>query len=204
MPESIPERTPAAERICQAAVEHFADRGYDAASLNEIAEAVAIRKASLYSHFSGKDELYLAIFDDAIQLESDYAQRCLAAERGKELPGARYCAGMARRYSQSAHLRFLLKAAYLSPRHLQARMDASYERYLGLLLAGFKQRLLAWAEGQVLAPASVKLYGQAYLGIVDSLHVRLVYAGSEKFAARWQAMKHIFEHTLRQAVAEQA
>lgn len=179
------ERTPAADRICLAAVAHFAERGYDAASLNDIAESVAIRKASLYSHFSGKDELYLAAFNDAIHVESGYVSRCLA-----------------RRYGQSPHLRFLLKAAYLPPRHLQQLMDENYEGYLGLLLDGFRQRLQAWAGGHPLAPESVRLYGQAYLGIVDSLHVKLVYAGGSKFNARWQAMKHILENALRQAVPQ--
>lgn len=196
------ERTPAADRICLAAVAHFAERGYDAASLNDIAESVAIRKASLYSHFSGKDELYLAAFNDAIHVESGYVSRCLAGERASELPGARYCAGLARRYGQSPHLRFLLKAAYLPPRHLQQVMDENYEGYLGLLLDGFRQRLQAWAGGHPLAPESVRLYGQAYLGIVDSLHVKLVYAGGSKFNARWQAMKHILENALRQAVPQ--
>ncbi|WP_410469610.1 TetR/AcrR family transcriptional regulator, partial [Bradyrhizobium sp.] len=51
-------RSPSLARICDAAVQHFAVVGYDAASLNEIAGMVGIRKASLYSHVASKDELF--------------------------------------------------------------------------------------------------------------------------------------------------
>ncbi len=43
--------------ICAAAARIIAAKGYEAASLREIAEAVGITKASLYYHFSSKDEL---------------------------------------------------------------------------------------------------------------------------------------------------
>ncbi|WP_081897690.1 TetR/AcrR family transcriptional regulator [Massilia sp. BSC265] len=51
-------RSPSVERICGAAVKHFAEHGYDASSLNVIAEQVGIRKASLYTHFSGKGAVF--------------------------------------------------------------------------------------------------------------------------------------------------
>jgi AcrR family transcriptional regulator len=45
------------EKVFEVALDLFAQKGYDAVSMREIAEAVGIRKASLYSHFSSKDEL---------------------------------------------------------------------------------------------------------------------------------------------------
>ncbi len=43
--------------ICTAAARLISDKGYEATSLREIAEAVGITKASLYYHFSSKDDL---------------------------------------------------------------------------------------------------------------------------------------------------
>lgn len=51
------------ERIFEVALELFAQKGFDAVSMREIAEAVGIKKASLYSHFSGKDDLLEKIFE---------------------------------------------------------------------------------------------------------------------------------------------
>lgn len=48
-------------RIVRAAYPLFVERGYDAASMQEIADAVPIHKATLYHHFQNKDDLFLAV-----------------------------------------------------------------------------------------------------------------------------------------------
>lgn len=52
---------PTAERILDAAEAIFAKRGYDGASLGEVADRVGIRGPSLYNHFPNKRELYAAV-----------------------------------------------------------------------------------------------------------------------------------------------
>jgi AcrR family transcriptional regulator len=47
--------------IVHAATPLFAERGYDGVSLSDVAERVGIRKASLFHHFSGKEDLYAAV-----------------------------------------------------------------------------------------------------------------------------------------------
>lgn len=49
------------ERIEAAAVEVFAERGYDAATLGEVATAAGVTRTVLYDHFSSKRELYLHV-----------------------------------------------------------------------------------------------------------------------------------------------
>lgn len=51
------------EKIFEVSLELFAQKGFDAVSMREIAEAVGIKKASLYSHFSSKDELLEKLFE---------------------------------------------------------------------------------------------------------------------------------------------
>jgi AcrR family transcriptional regulator len=51
------------EKVFEVALDLFAQKGYDAVSMREIAEAVGIKKASLYSHFSSKDELLEKLFE---------------------------------------------------------------------------------------------------------------------------------------------
>lgn len=51
------------QRIEAAAVEVFADRGYDATSVGEIATAAGVTRTVLYDHFRSKRELYLQVLD---------------------------------------------------------------------------------------------------------------------------------------------
>lgn len=51
------------ERIFSVAIDLFAQKGFDAISLREIAEAAGIRKATLYYYFTTKDEILENIFE---------------------------------------------------------------------------------------------------------------------------------------------
>lgn len=63
--------------ILAAAAVLFADKGYEATSLREIAEPLGITKAALYYHFRSKDELAIALteplIEDLEQLVADTA-----------------------------------------------------------------------------------------------------------------------------------
>jgi TetR/AcrR family transcriptional regulator, cholesterol catabolism regulator len=52
--------------IIEAATRVFSQRGYDAASMTEIADAVGIRKPSLYHHVRAKEDLLFAIHERMI------------------------------------------------------------------------------------------------------------------------------------------
>ena len=53
--------------ILERALEFFTDRGYEGASMEDIARAVGIRKASLYAHFEGKERIFLSVFEDILE-----------------------------------------------------------------------------------------------------------------------------------------
>ena len=55
-----------ATRLLDAAENLFADKGYEAASLREIAGAAGIREPGLYNYFRSKEDLYGAVLDRAL------------------------------------------------------------------------------------------------------------------------------------------
>lgn len=54
--------------IIQAAAQIFRQKGYHGTSMQDIADAVHLQKASLYHHISGKQEILIDILDRALDL----------------------------------------------------------------------------------------------------------------------------------------
>jgi AcrR family transcriptional regulator len=58
-------------RIIRKGLKLFAEKGYEAATMNDIASAVGIKAASLYAHYRGKEELFKAVFESALETWAD-------------------------------------------------------------------------------------------------------------------------------------
>jgi AcrR family transcriptional regulator len=56
------------DQILEASAQIIRQKGYHAASMQDIAEAVNLQKASLYHHFSSKQEILLTLLDQALDL----------------------------------------------------------------------------------------------------------------------------------------
>ncbi len=70
-------------RIVEAAIGHFAERGYSAARVEDIAAQLGIAKGSVFQHFKSKDGLFLEAYKKAVQSFPKYMQASAAAlERG--------------------------------------------------------------------------------------------------------------------------
>lgn len=72
--------------VLAAAATLFGTRGYASASTHAIAEAAGIRQATLYHHFSRKQDMLLALLLDTVQPSLDVAAQLLARD---EEPAAR-------------------------------------------------------------------------------------------------------------------
>ena len=56
------------EDILEAAAQVFRQKGFHGASMNDIAEATSLKKASLYHHVASKQEILFELLDRALQL----------------------------------------------------------------------------------------------------------------------------------------
>src|SRR3954452_7464498 len=55
------------EEILAEATRLFAERGYEGASMGDLAERVGLRKASLFHHFPSKDVLYATVLTELME-----------------------------------------------------------------------------------------------------------------------------------------
>jgi AcrR family transcriptional regulator len=63
-------------RVLAAAAQVFAERGFAGATTDQVAAAAGFTKGAVYSNFSSKDELFLAL------MEAEVTERVAAVERG--------------------------------------------------------------------------------------------------------------------------
>jgi len=67
--------------ILAVAARLFAERGFDSASMREIAAALGLKAGSLYHHFASKEELFVAVYGAAIAEVSRYVRAAIAKRR---------------------------------------------------------------------------------------------------------------------------
>jgi AcrR family transcriptional regulator len=145
--------------IHRAALELFSSRGYEKTSLREIAEQVGITKASLYYHYSSKQDLLQAIvgtfFDDARRVFLRTEGLEWSAERELELLGAYLDVVIKHRAAGPTVLRDLTAVLTASGDQLDDLIDQS--RRFQLWLAGPDPA----PADRVLAAAAVEVVGAA-------------------------------------------
>lgn len=185
-------RSKSKQRIIDAAFEHFVRNGYEGTSLNTIAEAVGIRKASIYTHFKSKDALFLELLQDALDIECAYLLTCFSNDSISTVPGEAYLYEIKSRYENAITSQFLTRIAYVPPTHLVDLVSETYQKYIGQLILLFKTEL----SQSMVDPQDQELYTDAYLGILDSLSVELLYDGT-MYERRLHAMLMLYSRSLQ-------
>ncbi|WJH35772.1 TetR/AcrR family transcriptional regulator [Paenibacillus sp. CC-CFT747] len=126
-------------RIKQAALAHFAHKGYEGASLADIAGEVGIKKQSIYTHFKGKDELFLELYRDIYALELEFASRYFRDPAPPPVDEFlyRFLVRCRERYEQDDQTKFFLRVSFFPPPHLHeeiSRLGCQYVDTLESLL----------------------------------------------------------------------
>ncbi|MBR3382072.1 MAG: TetR/AcrR family transcriptional regulator [Clostridia bacterium] len=67
------EKSNTREEILEAALDLFAVNGYEATSISQLADAVGIRKASLYSHFANKQDILDTVIETVLKGYADHS-----------------------------------------------------------------------------------------------------------------------------------
>ena len=191
-----------AGRIAQLALNHFAVRGYDAASMNDIAALAGLKKASLYAHFESKDALYKTALGMALESEIGYVRTHFAqGEEVSRVPGEGYWSQLRDRYTQNDSLRFLLRAAFYPPHTLRKAVMSGYDGYLEVLRGSFREACVQGYQG--ISPEVENWLIEAYMAVIDSLTVELIYGNDDGYRRRIEAFSGLYRWASKAATAKE-
>lgn len=180
------------DRIREAALTRFASKGYEAASLAEIAADVGIKKPSIYAHFAGKEALFRSLVELSVREEVDFAEKQMLAEKDAQGALKHYLEATLPRHRESPHLRFWLRATYLPPADLLEDVTRSVFFY-GAQLQRIVDELLARMDAEGRLRLDRKTLNAAYMGILRSIHADLLYQGQDDTRKTLDALWSVFE-----------
>lgn len=152
------------EGILEAAARIFSEKGYHATSMQDIAEAVNLQKASLYHHFESKQEILAVILDEALDLINRNLEavsiQALSPEDKLRRSMVSYFETIAENKNLSAVL--LLEMRALDP-ELKARLAERRERFERL----WRDVITEGIREGVFNDVDDGLTGRAILGVMN-------------------------------------
>lgn len=128
------------EKIIEAAVEVFFEKGFDAASIREIAEKAGLTKPMIYYHFKNKEDLYLGLLEENLALFCQQLELLLAA--GSD-PKATLCAiidHFEQTFARGARVYNIIQREISGNGHYVALLTERYFSKISLQIAQFMGR----------------------------------------------------------------
>ena len=178
-------------QIKKSALLNFTTKGYEGASLSDIAQEVGIKKQSIYSHFKNKDELFLIVMHDVINEERDFLHQYFVHYKPDLENYLRdFILEFKERYinNEECNMKFVLRMAYMPPIHLREEVIHNFKSYF-LELESLLNELFLNSEA-----FSEKAYKAtlSFMTLLDGLLVALIYGGIERFNQKFQISWEIY------------
>lgn len=183
------------ERILKAALKHFAQDGYAAASVSQIAATLGLSKGALYKHYAGKRALLSALVR---HLKEQDAQRAAQFEmpvktRRKTPQAYRQTAATALLQYSQAQFDYWTQDPLAAPfrkmlaleQYRDKKMSVLYQQYLGEGPLGYVSDLFAAWGLKNPAEKAVAFYAPMFL------YYSLYDAAQDKPSVTAQAKKHL-------------
>ncbi|MBM7650401.1 AcrR family transcriptional regulator [Bacillus ectoiniformans] len=183
------------DQIKEAALKQFAKNGYEGTSLARIAEDVGIKKQSIYTHFKGKDELFLQLCRDAYEIELKWVNHFIECNTARPIEEFlfRFLSQCKERYEKDDSNQFWVRTAFFPPAHLNEEIMRNVYEYLDklekLLLPIIKK---AMEEGEISSLIGEQRATAAFLGVLDGIFVEMLYGGPERLQKRLDASWYLY------------
>ncbi|AOZ90790.1 TetR/AcrR family transcriptional regulator [Paenibacillus crassostreae] len=188
------------QKIMSVALRHFARNGYEGASLADIATEVGIKKPSIYNHFKGKDDLFMAVYQDVAKRELHFVEAYLKPDRHVQLEQQLFgfLSGYKERYEKEEDTKFFLRMSFFPPVHLQQQSLKMSLFYIDQMADQAKVLFQsAKQEGLIHADVTIEQATGAYMAVLDSLVVEMLYGDHDHLMKRLEVTWHVFWRGVR-------
>ena len=186
------------DRVTEAALRLFSEKGYLGASLSDIAKQVGISKAALYKHFASKQEILDCIVARMDELDSERSQRF--SMPGNELGGtAAYKEIPAEKIRAYSKAQFLHWTEEEFPSRFRKML--TLEQYRDSGMAGLYQKYLAGGPIEYMASVFGEITGSKDAAWQLALEfygpMFLLYGLSDGGMSKARAMELLEDHVSR-------
>lgn len=152
-------------RIFEAAVEVFADRGFESARMADIAASAQVAEGTIYLYFKSKDDLLRSLFREKMAEVLRRFQALLAENEAPEDKLRRYVEGHLAMVAEEPKLMQVLTVELRqSARFMRESTPAAFARYIAMLV-GVIQR--GQRTGVFRKDADALVLARALFGAVD-------------------------------------
>jgi AcrR family transcriptional regulator len=154
------------ERILDAALDVFAEHGYQRATVDDIASTARTSKGGIYFHFPGKDAIFLALLDRSANLLLARVGERVGAEVDPIAKVDAALQALVRTFGSHRALArlFLVEARGAGPR-FHSRMEEVQARFVRFL----KQQLDEAVGQGLVRPLDTEIASQAWFGALNQV-----------------------------------
>lgn len=155
----------ARERILEEAKKLFRQKGFEGVSINDIVNAVGVKKPTIYYYFGDKEGLFVEVLVTMLRRGHDFVAANIRAGMSTAEKLERLSEGYLR-FSPTSLMSMIRDAQnYLSPPSLQTILEA-YNFYL---LKPFERLFQDGIQAQEIKPLDPRELAIIYMGLIDAV-----------------------------------
>ncbi|MFL0200458.1 TetR/AcrR family transcriptional regulator [Exiguobacterium acetylicum] len=184
------------QTIMHVALRQFAKKGFEATTLSTIGTECAMKKQSIYSHFTSKDALFLEIYDEALKNEIAYIDMWISRHEENHLKTLlpMFVEEYLSRHLLDDGMTFFYRFAFYAPEQFKTRIEVGTEQFISHLEAQFIALFKRHME-QLTSTSSPEACALHYLTLFDGLIVGCLYDSPKRYIQRKSAALDLFIHS---------
>jgi AcrR family transcriptional regulator len=165
------------ERIMQAAMAVFAERGYQATSVDEIARRAGSSKGGVYFHFANKQAIFEALITDLVAMLESAVREAIAHEHGALARVDAALSTVIRTFSAQRGLTHLL---LVEAGGLGHPFDQELRLARGVFISVIESYLARAVSEGAIAPLDTEVAACVWLGAINEVVLRWLFAEQQE------------------------